>query len=91
MSDQQTKTLLQQLKEHDWYFCYSDDHSVYERGRRNKLRLIRLLSDNGYDVNPIDWMSIGEAIGRVSNKENPLDPKERERILARINAADDKP
>jgi hypothetical protein len=27
------KTLLETLRNHDWYYMYSDDHSVWKRGR----------------------------------------------------------
>ena len=27
------KTLLETLRNHDWYYAYSDDHGVWKRGR----------------------------------------------------------
>lgn len=26
----------QMLRDHDWYFVYSDDHRVFERGKRQR-------------------------------------------------------
>lgn len=30
------------LKGHDWYYQYSDDHSVYKRGQRERSNLISM-------------------------------------------------
>ena len=27
------------LAQHDWYYAYSDDHSVWSRGERNRIRM----------------------------------------------------
>ena len=32
-------TLLNTLRNHDWYFAYSDDHAVWNRGRVRGLEL----------------------------------------------------
>lgn len=34
-------TLEQVLKKHDWYFDYSDDHRVWERGRNEREEIRR--------------------------------------------------
>ena len=33
------KTLLETLRNHDWYYMYSDDHRVWDRGRVRHLEL----------------------------------------------------
>ena len=40
------------LKKHDWYYDYSDDHSVYERGyrQRNKLHQLAEEIDRDYEL-----------------------------------------
>ncbi len=42
----QTPDILAQLQEalsrHDWYYGYSDDHSVWSRGHENAQRIGRL-------------------------------------------------
>ena len=43
--------LRQLLKEHDWYYNYSDDHSVWQRGeaRSGEIRLqMTVCEDLGY-------------------------------------------
>ena len=37
------KTLYDQLKGHDWYYGYSDDHRVWKRGQRMQNHLRKLL------------------------------------------------
>ena len=41
----QTKSLMEQLRNHDWYYSYSDDHRVWKRGQANAKRLQALLAD----------------------------------------------
>ena len=40
-------TLFQRLKNHDWYYGYSDDHRVWQRGRQRQQELIRDLEGMG--------------------------------------------
>lgn len=35
-------TYVQRLRSHDWYYAYSDDYSVYCRGRDQAAELIRM-------------------------------------------------
>ena len=37
---------LELLKQHDWYYYYSDDHRVYTKGRDNAQRLLNLSQDS---------------------------------------------
>jgi hypothetical protein len=42
--------LLKALKQHDWCYHYSDDHRVYERGRRESEQirsLVKALGEEG--------------------------------------------
>ena len=43
---------IYKLKTHDWYYEYSDDHSVWKRGEAEKDQLRRLQEeiDNDYKV-----------------------------------------
>ena len=41
----QTISLMEQLRNHDWYHGYSDDHRVWQRGQANQKRLTALLAD----------------------------------------------
>lgn len=36
----------QKLKSHDWYYDYSDDHSVWQRGGRSKVELQAACQEN---------------------------------------------
>jgi hypothetical protein len=38
-----------ELKTHDWYYNYSDDHSVYCSGSYNDQRLYYTAKDNGWE------------------------------------------
>jgi hypothetical protein len=33
---------VQALKDHDWHFDYTDDHSVYQRGHNSLARITRM-------------------------------------------------
>ena len=35
------------LKRHDWYYEYSDDHSVWKQGQRAELALREIARSNG--------------------------------------------
>lgn len=41
------------LKEHDWYYAYSDDHSVWNKGFREFHKLLELR--NYYDPDSKVW------------------------------------
>jgi len=49
-------TYLNELKQHDWHYKYSDDYKVYKQGQANKDRLIELAAI--YDHNYQIWDSI---------------------------------
>jgi len=34
------------LRNHDWYFTWSDDYSVYSRGDRDRKELIRITEES---------------------------------------------
>ena len=36
-----------ELEKHDWFYAYSDDHRVWKKGADNRMRLLRLISENG--------------------------------------------
>jgi hypothetical protein len=36
------KEFSKQLKAHDWYYSYSDDHNVWERGKRQLQNIVAL-------------------------------------------------
>ena len=40
-----TRNLMEQLRNHDWYYAYSDDHRVWTRGEQENKRLRALLAD----------------------------------------------
>lgn len=35
------------LEQHDWYYIFSDDHKVYEKGKSNQDKLVDLAEENG--------------------------------------------
>lgn len=37
------------LANHDWFYSFSDDHSVWSRGERERSRLISIAEGNGND------------------------------------------
>jgi len=37
---------FQELERHDWYYNYSDDHTVWERGNRNAHRLQAIAAED---------------------------------------------
>ena len=37
------------LKNHDWYYSFSDDHSVYEKGHDEHRRLEWIANEKGLD------------------------------------------
>lgn len=43
---------IKALKAHDWYYEYSDDHSVWTRGRASKVALnaMQLVYDKAYAI-----------------------------------------
>ena len=41
----ETKSLMERLQKHDWYYEYSDDHRVWKRGRNDTKKLRALLAD----------------------------------------------
>lgn len=41
------KEFYKRLENHDWYFEYSDDHSVWMKGNREYKDLTRYVSENG--------------------------------------------
>ena len=41
------------LKAHDWYYAYSDDHSVWDKGFRQFYKLVEL--QRYYDESAIIW------------------------------------
>ena len=43
----QPKEYLTKLKQHDWYYNYSDDHSVWTKGRDNAHRLQAIAAEGG--------------------------------------------
>lgn len=47
---------LNELKLHDWYYKYSDDHSVYMSGskHRSELHVLATVYDHNYQI----WDSI---------------------------------
>lgn len=47
---------LKALKEHDWYYSYSDDHQAYMKGIDQKfnLRLLAMRYDHNFQI----WDSI---------------------------------
>ena len=38
-------TLMEMLRGHDWYYAYSDDHSVWKAGRAKESKIKGLISD----------------------------------------------
>ena len=38
---------LDELRRHDWYYNYSDDHSVWTKGRNNAHRLQAIAAEGG--------------------------------------------
>ena len=38
---------LDELRRHDWYYNYSDDHSVWTKGRNNAHRLQSIAAEGG--------------------------------------------
>ena len=44
---------LDLLKSHDWFHEYSDDHSVWKRGREQRARLLELKGQ--YDTEYVYW------------------------------------
>ena len=38
---------LDELRRHDWYYNYSDDHSVWTKGRNNAHRLQAIVAEGG--------------------------------------------
>lgn len=53
------KELLGDLKRHDWYHMYSDDHSVWSRGSAHATQLGEELRELGC---PFQWWDIHKAI-----------------------------
>ena len=41
MDDNELKEYYQQLTRHDWFYEYSDDHSVWQRGSDKERQLMR--------------------------------------------------
>jgi len=42
-----TADYLDELRRHDWYYNYSDDHSVWTKGRNNAHRLQAIAAEGG--------------------------------------------
>jgi hypothetical protein len=66
--------LLNDLKRHDWYYMYSDDHGVWKRGSENASRLCERLAE--LDC-PFQWWDINKAIsGAILENHVEVNPGE---------------
>jgi hypothetical protein len=64
---------LKELKSHDWYYNYSDDHSVWTKGRNNAHRLQAIAAEIGILGKMFDDYSRWVFMDR-SDRENTPEP-----------------
>lgn len=46
---------VQLLKTHDWYYDYTDDHSVWQRGNRERAEITQMYKALGSEVAKETW------------------------------------
>jgi hypothetical protein len=65
------KTLYDQLKGHDWYYGYSDDHRVWKRGQRRQDHLRKLLESLNcpYPMNELRMAVQNMVVGEFAEEE----------------------
>jgi len=92
------KTLYNQLKWHDWYYGYSDDHRVWKKGQLSQNHLVKLLESLNcpYPINDLRMavqdmvvdLFVEEKAGRWYRKPHTyknVAPVKRSQLLLRAN------
>ena len=46
VSSENIREYFNRLRNHDWYYDYSDDHSVWKRGNESRDRLLNTAAEN---------------------------------------------
>lgn len=62
-SQDKKELLISKLKNHDWYFHYSDSMKVYSNGERSQKEIMELVKE------------MGEEGKRIFNENSPQDMK----------------
>ena len=74
------------LSRHDWYYDYSDDHSVWQRGRDASENLRRIADTNGKEFKDLrdgfraHYFS-GEAFGK---EKQPIPEKPKDYVFHKL-------